>query len=412
MQIYKAAVVGAGTMGTEIAQVISAAGIPVLLKDIDEAFVERGLEKARQIYSSLESKGVLSPQEAREKSSLLRGTVTYDGFEDVDIAIEAVVEDLETKKPVFRELDSVCPPDAILATNTSSLSISALGAATGRPHKVLGLHFFFPAHLMQLVEVIPGLDTSQETVSDGVRLVERLGRAPVRVKECPGFLVNRLLLAYLTEAVLCVEERAAQVIEIDRAMRQWGFPMGPFILMDSVGLDICLSVGRTLHDAYGPRMECGQLLSDLTTAGRYGRKSGAGFYRWPGGRPLPDEELGNFLPNESPERKPQPPSPGRSSFSPDRLLLRMVNEAAMCLEEEVAAAGDIERALLAGIAFPKERGGLLRYADSLGLDAVLDQLTAFARELGPRFWPAPYIKRLVAGGHIGSRTGRGFLRYS
>lgn len=398
-------------MGAEIAQVISAAGIPVLLKDIDEAIVERGLEKAGQIYSSLEGKGILSPQEAQEKSRLLSGTVTYDGFEDVDIVIEAVIEDLETKKLVFRELDGVCPPDAMLATNTSSLSISALGAATGRPHKVLGLHFFFPAHIMQLVEVIPGLDTSQETVSDGIRLVERLGRAAVQVKECPGFLVNRLLLPYLTEAVLCVEDRTAQVVEIDKAMRQWGFPMGPFILMDSVGLDICSSVGRTLHDAYGPRMECGQLLGKLTAAGRCGRKTGAGFYRWPGGRPVADDELENFLPSDSPERAPQQPSPGQSSFSPDRLLLRMANEAALCLEEGVAAPGDIETALLTGIGFPKERGGLLHYADNLGLDAVLDQLTAFAHELGPRFWPAPYIKRLVAAGRLGSRTGKGFLRY-
>lgn len=406
MYIYKTAVVGAGAMGAEIAQTISFSGIPVLLKDVDQARVDHGLEVIRKIYQRRVDRGKMTQDELEKKLTLVTGVTSFDGFNEVDLVIEAVPEKLDLKRQVFAELDRIVPDSAMLASNTSSLSISALGAATKRPHKVIGMHFFYPAHIMKLVEVIPGLETSEETTGDIVGFAETLRKLPVRVNECPGFLVNRILMPYLNEAACCVQEGAASAREIDDAMVQLGFPMGPFTLVDNLGYDICREVVIILQDAYGSRMQPAAIWERLYNLKRYGTKSGAGFYLYGDRAGQPDSELDDILKELRAKRK------GPTEFSTNRLLLPMVNEAIRCLEEHVCTAADVDLAVIAGLGFPQSKGGILHYADELGLPTVLSELERFASLLGDRFWPSPLLKRKVAAGHLGKQAKRGFFDYT
>src|SRR3990167_1795160 len=280
MFIYKAAVVGGGAMGSGIAQVISYSGLPVVLKEINEDLAQKALSNIRKIYQGRVDKGKMTPPEMESKLSLVSVTTKFEDLKDVDIVIEAVPEKIELKKKVFQELDAVLPGQAIIATNTSALSISALGAATKRPDKVIGLHFFFPAHVMKLVEVIPGVSTGSETIEDATAFAEGLRKVPIRVNECPGFLVNRLLMPYLNEAVFCLQEGAAAMPAIESAMTGAGWPMGPFTLVDALGLDVCAEAGTVLLEGYGERMRPAALWASLLEAQRFGRKRGAGFYRY------------------------------------------------------------------------------------------------------------------------------------
>jgi 3-hydroxyacyl-CoA dehydrogenase len=240
MYIFKAAVVGAGFMGSEIAQVITYAGLPVLVKDIDQDQLNAAKQTMARIYKRRVDKGKMSADQMQQKMDLAEFTLTYEGFDDVDIVIEGVPEKMAVKKQVFSELDEVCHPEAIFVSNTSALSIAEMGVATSRPGQVAGMHFFSPAHIMKLVEVVHSPTTSQETVDTVEQFTQELRKIPVIVKECPGFLVNRLLMVYLNEAVLTLQEGAATVAEIDAAMGRSGFgwPMGPFTLMDMVGNDV------------------------------------------------------------------------------------------------------------------------------------------------------------------------------
>ena len=407
MYIYKAAVIGAGAMGAEIAQTISFSGLPVVIKDISQELVNKGIERARGIYQGRVDRGKMSAADVEPKMALITGTTTYDGFEDVDIVIEAVNEKMDLKKKVFKELEQATPETCILASNTSALSISEIASATGRAPKVVGMHFFYPAHLMKLVEVIPGLETSDETVDDTVAFSESLRKIPVRVQECAGFLVNRLLLPYLSEAVFALQEGAATAPEIDAAMRDWGFPMGPFTLCDTLGLDVCASVGRTLYEFYGPRMAPARLWEKIVGAGRYGVKSKAGFYSYAeeGGADV-DEAVKKMIAEVQKET-----GISGTEFSVERLIYPMINEAVICLQEHVSSASDMDIAMLAGIGLPQDKGGILKYADTIGLDVVLSGLERYTKELGPRFWPAPMLKRMVAAGHLGQKVGRGFFTY-
>jgi len=403
MYIYKAAVIGAGTMGAGIAQVITYSGLPVILKDVNQEAVDRGLETVRKIYQGRVDKGKMTSTEMDQKMALVSGAVDYSGFSDVDIVIEAIFEDISIKQKLFHELESVCPESTILASNTSSLPLSAIASVSKRPEKVVGLHFFNPAPVMKLVEVIPGLGTSQETIEDVTLFSESLRKIPIRVQECAGFLVNRLLLPYLNEAAIALEEGAATAKEMDDAALAFGLPMGPFTLFDLVGIDVSLKVANILHEAYGPRAEAAEIISALVKAGRYGLKSGSGFYEYGDGKP---GELDSIIDQVGKKRKA-----GKTPFSVDRLIVPMINEAVISLQEGVASASDIDVAMLAGTGFPQEKGGPLHYADKIGVDVVLSTLEKLKEEHGERFWPAPMLKRMVMGGYLGKKTEKGFFQY-
>jgi 3-hydroxyacyl-CoA dehydrogenase/enoyl-CoA hydratase/3-hydroxybutyryl-CoA epimerase len=406
MYIFKAGVVGAGFMGAEIAQVISYSGLPVVLKDIDQGLLDEGIARIRQIYQRRVDKGKMAQSTMKEKMDLIQATLTYEGFEDADIVIEAVPERMELKKQVFNELEEICPESTILASNTTALSISEMGAATNKPHKMIGMHFFSPAHVMKLVEVVPGLDTNEETINDVVMFSESLRKIPVVVQECPGFLVNRLLMAYLNEAALCLEEGAATSEEIDAAMVEFGWPMGPFTLMDMIGTDICYQSGRYLAEEYSERIHAAKIFEKLYQAGRFGEKAGAGFYGYGDQTDEPVKEMIK-------EIQAEPGAVTGTEFSTDRLMMPLINEAVLCLQEHIASASDIDMAAIAGIGMKMgdERMGPLAMADRIGLDMVLAKLEEFKEQYGPRFRPARLLRLHVRANHLGEKTGRGFLEH-
>jgi len=407
MYIYKVGVAGAGTMGAQIAEVVSFSGLPVVLADVQESLARRGVESVRAIYQARVAKGKMTPEQLEEKMLLVTASPNLDGLHDADLVIEAVSEELRLKQRVFQELDRICPRSAILASNTSALSISALASATKRPGKVIGLHFFNPAYAMPLVEVIPGLGTDPQTVDDVVGFAESLRKQPVIVKECAGFLVNRLLSPYLNEAVWCLQDGDVSIKEIDQDMVSFGMPVGPCTLLDTVGLDIALDVARILHHSYGPRMAPAPLLEAFVKAGRIGIKSGQGFYEYgnveKGGV---DQSLDRLR-----EQVWQRHGRHQMTWSKMRPLLAMVNEAVIALQEGIASERDIDLAMAAGTGFPSEKSGPLHLADQLGIDHVLQELEELTEHVGTRFWPAPMLRRLVDAGFTGPAAGRGFFSY-
>jgi 3-hydroxyacyl-CoA dehydrogenase len=287
MFVFKAAVVGAGTMGGEIAQVVASAGVSVVLKDIKQEFVDTGLEKARQVteaqLGSLVKKEKITQEDAdRQREEILGriiGTTDYDGFGDVDFAIEAVTERMDVKQAVFAELDEVTPGHAILASNTSSLSVTEMAEATLRPDKVIGFHFFWPASMMRLVEVIEGDDTSDETLQTAANFAQAIRKTAVRCGEVPGFVVNRILISAASEVWRVTEEDELDPLEVDNVIKESGtVPMGPFFLADLSGLDIALHTAEHLHESYGDRFYVSRRMKELVEAGNLGQKTGKGFY--------------------------------------------------------------------------------------------------------------------------------------
>jgi len=358
MYIFKAGVVGAGFMGAGIAQVITYSGLPVVLKlrGDDPKKLDKGMAAIAAIYQRRVDKGKMSPGEMAEKMGLVTPTLSYEDLADVDIVIEAIPENPNAKKRLFAELDEACPEHTIIASNTSAMSISELGAETRRPHKVVGMHFFSPAHIMKLVEIIPGLDTTQETVDDAVMFAESLRKIPVVVQECPGFLVNRLLMPYLIEATLVLQEQAATAHEIDTTMVELGWPMGPFTLMDMLGVDVVYDTATNMISDYGVGMPL--LLKMMVDAGRLGEKSGAGFY---GYGDESDEPVLAMIRQLQGEGKVAT----GTAFSWQRLMMPLINEAVRCMIEQIAPPDQIDLAMIVGtgMRFGGERMGPLRLAD-------------------------------------------------
>jgi 3-hydroxyacyl-CoA dehydrogenase len=287
MFVFKAGVVGAGVMGGEIAQVIAAADIPVLLKDVKPEFVDKGLEKAREVTESQVGKLVKKEKITQEQADaqlehtlgLITGTTDYDGFGDVDFVIEAVPEKMAIKHEVFADLDAATPGHAILASNTSGLSITEIGDITQRPDKVVGFNFFWPASYMRLIEVIEGEETSPETVQAAANFAQAIRKMPVRCAECPGFVVNRILTSTASEIWRYQDESGVDVKDIDKALTDAKLvPMGPFYLADMSGLDTALKVAKDMVDAYGDRFYVHRGMEELVEAGDLGQKSGKGFY--------------------------------------------------------------------------------------------------------------------------------------
>jgi 3-hydroxyacyl-CoA dehydrogenase len=287
MHVFKAAVVGAGTMGGEIAQTIASAGIPVVLKDVEQRFVDQGLAKAHQVtqgqLGALVQKEKITQEDADrqlgEITGRIAGTTGYEGFGDVDFAIEAVPERMQIKQAVFAELDAVTPGHAILASNTSSLSVSEMGEATSRPDKVVGFHYFYPASIMRLIEVIEGDETSEDTVTTALNFAQQIRKQPIRCAEVPGFVVNRILNSAVSEIWRVQEEEGLDIKEVDRVVQESkAAPMGPFYLTDLLGLDTVLHVAEHLRESYGERFFVHKQMKELVQSGNLGQKTGKGFY--------------------------------------------------------------------------------------------------------------------------------------
>jgi 3-hydroxyacyl-CoA dehydrogenase len=279
MFVFKAAVVGAGTMGGEIAQTIASADIPVVLKDVDQKFVDQGLAKARSLLEARVQAGKLESAELERKLALITGTTGYENFGDVDFVIEAVPERMELKQSVFAELDEVTPGHAVLASNTSALSVTEMGEATGRPDQVVGFHFFYPASVMRLIEVVEGEDTSVETAQTAVNFAQAIRKTPIRCGEAPGFVVNRILNSSVSELWRYQEETGTPVAELDRVVAESkAAPMGPFYLADLLGLDTVLHLAEHLQESLGDRFYVHGEMRRLVAAGDLGAKTGKGFY--------------------------------------------------------------------------------------------------------------------------------------
>jgi enoyl-CoA hydratase / 3-hydroxyacyl-CoA dehydrogenase len=400
--VFKVAVVGAGTMGGEIAQVIASADLDVVLKDVDQKFVDVGLEKAREVTGAqvgrLVERGKLDREagDARidEVLGRITGTTTYEGFGDVDFVIEAVPERMELKQRVFAELDDATPGHAILASNTSSLSITELADATSRPEKVCGFHFFYPASVMPLLEIVEGDETAPETVAAAVNLAQAIRKQPITCAEVPGFVVNRILNSAVSEIWRAQEERGLSIKKIDEGVGALNVaPMGPFFLIDLLGLDTVLHVAEHLEESYGDRFYVHEGMKRLVAEGKLGAKAGGdGFYK--------DGE---------------PQIPGDAEADPQELAdlytLKMLVEACLVLEEGVANTRAIDLGLMAGAGLDPRRGILppLMKADITGLDVVLEQLETASEQHGERFTPPAILRRLVAQGRLGQRSGQGFF---
>lgn len=398
MKIERAAVIGAGAMGSGIAQVLSQAGIEVILKDVKQDFVDRGLSNIKRMYDSRVRKEVLTQQDADKLFGLIKGSVDYADIKDVDIVIEAALEEIDVKLEIFKKLDDICPSHTLLATNTSALSVSEIAAATKRPDKVLGMHFFNPAQTMKLVEVIPGVRTSEQTIEAAMTLCkERIGKIPVKVKECPGFLVNRLLFPYMNEALYALQEGAATPQEIDAKVVEFGMPMGPFTLFDMTGIDICSHVVDFLYKEYGPRFEPAPLLKLMVEEGQIGQKSGAGFY------------LHEGTPEKGAEKKVNPKLAALiekaqkmskkeawgGTFEAERVILPMFNEGVYAVCEEVVTPEDVDTGMKFGCGM---KGGLLTLAEKKGLTWCAEQLDAYQEKLGERFRASWLLKKLARAG--------------
>jgi enoyl-CoA hydratase / 3-hydroxyacyl-CoA dehydrogenase len=402
MFVFKAAVVGAGTMGGQIAQTIAAAGIPVVLKDVADELVHTGLDEARNVTGGqvgrLVEKGRLSEEEGaaqvEEVLGRIHGTTTYEGFGDVDLVIEAVPERMELKQIVFSELDAATPGHAILASNTSSLSITEIGEATLRPDKVVGFHFFYPASVMPLIEVVEGDETSAETVQDAVTFAQAIRKQPITCAEVPGFVVNRILNAGISEIWREQEEKGLSIKAIDAGVAERKVtPMGPYFLVNLLGLDTVLHVAEHLRESYGDRFYVPAGMQALVADGRLGAKTGGdGFF----------------------DAQGEPNVDGDAEPDVDELVellsLKTFVEACLVLEEGVATHRDIDFGMMAGAGLDPRRGLLPPFlrADVEGLDTVLERLEAATERHGKRFAPPTILRRLVAQGRLGQKTGQGF----
>ncbi len=402
--ITRAAVVGAGTMGGGIAMAYANAGIPVLLKEIDQAALDRGLAVIRKNYASTLSKGKITPEAMARTLALITPTTSYDGFADVDIAVEAVFENMDLKKAMFADLGKVMRPDAILASNTSTLDIDELAESSGRPAQVIGHHFFSPANVMKLLEIVRGRETSNEVIATSLKLAKQLNKVGVVVGNCFGFVANRMLAYYMREAYLLLEE-GASVSQIDNALMEFGLPVGPFGMQDIAGIDVGWRIRQYLKSSGKTRAEGPQsaVPDRLYEMGRYGQKTGAGWYRYePGSRTrIPDPAVDEVAADEAARR-----GISRRVVSDEEIIARIMtalaNEGAKILEEGFAIrASDIDVVYVNGFGYPRHRGGPMFYADTLGLPTVLARVEEYRSKFGDYWQPSPLLEKLAS-------EGRGF----
>jgi 3-hydroxyacyl-CoA dehydrogenase/enoyl-CoA hydratase/3-hydroxybutyryl-CoA epimerase len=375
-KITHAAVIGAGIMGSGIAQWLSSRGVSVILRDVNSEAIDRGLANIEKTYADAVKRGLLSADKAQEGRARIVASTQPGTMRDVQIVIEAASEKVEIKKKIFVDLAVTTQPKAILATNTSALPIDELAAATGSPERVVGLHFFNPVSRMKLIEVVVGRETSSETRDRALAFARQIGKLPVVVRDFPGFLVNRVLFPYLLDAAE-IFQSGVGAEEIDQALLQWGMPMGPLRLIDEIGVDITIDIADTLERAFGVRDRAPGILRKMYDAKMLGRKSGGGFYKYEGKQQTPNEALQEWK---------QTPGNVSAGNITDRLTFLMVNEAARCLEEKVVATPeDADYGMVLGTGFPTFRGGPLRYAENYGLEKVVIEMDKIHSRAGEKF---------------------------
>jgi 3-hydroxyacyl-CoA dehydrogenase/enoyl-CoA hydratase/3-hydroxybutyryl-CoA epimerase len=397
--VHATAVLGAGVMGGGIAQLVAdQTSLPVRMKDVRDEALASGMQHASKLFNKQVERRRLSAPEARRKMTLLHPTLDFSGFGRVDLVVEAIVENMAVKQEVFAETARHVGDGAILASNTSSLSIAGIGAKTPHPERVVGMHFFNPVDKMPLVEVIAAEGSDPSAVNTVFAFTRKLGKTPILVKDTPGFLVNRLLMFYSTEALWLLDE-GFRIEDLDRAMADWGMPMGPMALTDEVGIDVATKVAHILHDAFSERLPVPDWLDQVPQSGRLGTKNGKGFYLYEGReRKEPDPAVYGLL---GLDPRVENPDPGLIA---DRMVLPMVNEAARCLEEGVVrSAADLDLALIFGTGFPPFRGGLCRWADQEGLGRLLSTLERFEGSVGGRYAPSEALRRTAAAGGFYAR---------
>jgi 3-hydroxyacyl-CoA dehydrogenase len=399
--IARAAVIGAGTMGGGIAMAYANAGIPVLLKDVDDAAVQKGLATIRRNYESTVAKGKMTAEAMAKTLSLITPTTTYDGFEHVDIVVEAAFEDMNLKKAIFADLGRITKPSCILASNTSTLDIDEFAKASGRAQKVIGHHFFSPANVMKLLEIVRGKETDKETIATSLVLAKRLGKIGVVVGNCFAFVANRMLAYYMREALLLLEE-GATVPQIDKAMTDFGMPVGPFGMQDIAGIDVgwrirqfLKSIGKTR--AEGPQSAVPDRLYDL---GRYGQKTGAGWYKYePGSRDRIHDPLVDQIAAEEGAKRGIARRTVTNEEIIARIMTALANEGARVLEEGYATrASDIDAVYCYGFGYPRHVGGPMFYADAVGLPTVLARVKQYRDTFGDYWKPAALLEKLASEG--------------
>jgi 3-hydroxyacyl-CoA dehydrogenase/enoyl-CoA hydratase/3-hydroxybutyryl-CoA epimerase/3-hydroxyacyl-CoA dehydrogenase/enoyl-CoA hydratase/3-hydroxybutyryl-CoA epimerase/enoyl-CoA isomerase len=389
--VERVGVLGAGLMGAGIAGAHVRRGIPVMMLDSDAKALEKGVAANVKVLQTRIDIGRGTQADMVQALGRLSTTRALSALADRDVVIEAVVENEEVKTALYGQLQPILKADAILASNTSTISITRMAKAWPRPENFAGMHFFNPVDRMQLVEVIRGEKTSDQTVVTLVALAKRIGKTPIVVRDCPGFLVNRILFPYINESLVLLEE-GADPRAIDKAATAFGMPMGPVTLNDLVGLDTSLYAGRVVNTAFADRAKPTRVLDELVKAGRLGQKSGAGFYSYAkGSRGADDPFLAALLERLGARRRDFP-----QEELQDRLFLPMLTEASRVLTEGIVRdPGDVDMGLILGIGFPAFRGGLLRWADSLGLPAVMEKLYRY-ESLGPRYAPTEQMRKLAA----------------
>jgi 3-hydroxyacyl-CoA dehydrogenase/enoyl-CoA hydratase/3-hydroxybutyryl-CoA epimerase len=413
-RVVHAAVIGAGVMGSGIAQWLSSRGVTVILRDIARELIDRGLANIEKIYADAVKRGLITEEKAKEGRARICGSTAPMELRDVRFVIEAASEKLSVKKEVFRELAMEAGPKTIIATNTSALPVSELADVTVSPDHVIGLHFFNPVSRMKLVEVVIAKETSEETRERSLAFVRQIGKLPVIVRDSPGFLVNRVLFPYLLDAAELFEA-GLDAEKIDSALVKWGMPMGPLRLIDEIGIDITIDIGNTLEKAYGRRDHVSSVLLWLRDGQMLGRKTGAGFYKYEGKTQMPNDSLEEWRAthrhsersaaerNEVEESRdetlkatPRDPSTALHSALDDmalRLILLMVNEAARCVEEKVVESPeDADYGMILGTGFAPFRGGPLRFAEHFGLKNIVDELERLART-EEKFTPCELLKK-------------------
>jgi 3-hydroxyacyl-CoA dehydrogenase len=395
--VAKVGVIGAGTMGGGIAMNFINAGIPVILLEMKQDALDRGLATIRKNYESSLKKGKLTQEKFDARLGLLSSTLSYGDLKDCDLIIEAVFEEIGVKEAVFKKLDAIAKPGAILASNTSTLDLDRIAAFTQRPQDVVGMHFFSPANVMKLLEVVRGKATAKDVMATVMAIGKKIRKTAVVSGVCDGFIGNRMVLHYVRMAVALVEEGATPQ-QVDKALEKFGMIMGPFRMSDLAGNDIGWEI-RKRHYVERPEIVYSKLADRLCEAGRFGQKTGKGWYAYPPGarNPEPDPEVEAMIAGWRQEQGITPRKIGNDEIV-ERCIYALVNEGARLLEEGIAArASDIDMVYLTGYGFPMHRGGPMRYADEVGLYRVARRMTEFAAASGDSFWkPAPLIAKLAA----------------